>query len=134
MSLLDTLRDAYDIEDKVLADLKLRDYNVYLRKTTYIGASLDKGLKGTPTVTDTLISPTPKIINASLNWVARSNGYVLAGDIVVYVSANQITSVSDFLNYDGIYYDDKLWKIVQMDAIPDISMPLQWKLLCRKVV
>lgn len=130
MSLLKALRDSYDIEDAVLKDLGLRDYTIYMRTTAYQGADLPHGIKGTATITDTEIIPTPRIRMVSLQLVAKSNGFVQEGDLMIYISGNISKSLLE--QADGLVYNNTLWKTINIDADPDISMPLQWKVLVRK--
>jgi hypothetical protein len=130
-TLLNILQESYDIEDGVFEDLGLRPYVMYLVTIASSGGDADLGVKGTETKTKKKITPNPRVRNVSLAKVAQSGGYLKMGDIEAYVSAKNYTKVvleaANFLEYQ-----DNLYKIIRIDAVEDISMPLQWKLLLRR--
>jgi hypothetical protein len=137
MTLLNTIRNAYDIEDGVEDRLGLRPYSVYLRTATYEGSDISKGIKGTATLKDTIIIPKPKAEGVSFQLVRASGGYVQQGDMMFYISAKNYTDTQIWNSVismsEGVSKDKTIYRVISIDGYPTDSTPLQWKVLGRKM-
>ncbi|CAK0763463.1 hypothetical protein CCP3SC1AL1_320015 [Gammaproteobacteria bacterium] len=130
-TLLNTLQEVSDIEPQILEDLGLVPDAIYFVTITASGADEDLGIKGTETQKRTKAKPNPKVKTLSLSKVAQSGGYFQIGDIEAILSANNYTKA--FLETVQYYqYQNQLYKVLKVDGVPEISTPLQWKVLLRK--